>query len=334
MIYKSPYPYFGGKSSVAPIIWQRLGNTPNYVEPFLGSAAVLLARPQSHYDAALAQWPLETVNDRDGMISNFWRALQADPEKTAHYADCPVNENDLHARHWWLVNRLPTLTPQLEGDPDFYDAKAAGWWVWGMACWIGTGFCGSSGPWVVNEDKLFVRGDSGQGIKRQLPHLGNSGRGIKRKTLSGVLEYFQVLSERLRRVRVASGDWTRVMGRVQTFNNGLTSIVLDPPYRQKGRDIVYNHDHADIADDVMQWALVNGDNPLLRIVYCGYADGEMEHQFADAGWDDVAWKTNGGYALAGNGNGKENRSKERLWFSPNCIQPEAQMTLFSLERML
>jgi hypothetical protein len=42
---KAPLPYPGGKSTIADEVWRRLGDTPNYVEAFMGSAAVLLARP-------------------------------------------------------------------------------------------------------------------------------------------------------------------------------------------------------------------------------------------------------------------------------------------------
>lgn len=41
----APFPYFGGKRRAAPIIWRELGDPAGYVEPFAGSAAVLLARP-------------------------------------------------------------------------------------------------------------------------------------------------------------------------------------------------------------------------------------------------------------------------------------------------
>ena len=41
----APFPYFSGKSRLAPAIWQRLGNPTVYVEPFAGSLACLLARP-------------------------------------------------------------------------------------------------------------------------------------------------------------------------------------------------------------------------------------------------------------------------------------------------
>jgi site-specific DNA-adenine methylase len=95
----APFPYFGGKSIVAPLIWQYLGDVDNYVEPFAGSLAVLLSRPVEHRRIA------ETVNDKDNYLANFWRALQADPEEVARWADWPVNETDLTARHLWLSTR-------------------------------------------------------------------------------------------------------------------------------------------------------------------------------------------------------------------------------------
>ena len=54
---KAPFPWFGGKSRVAHIVWEAFGNCDNYVEPFAGSLAVLLARPHPPQT--------ETVNDLD-----------------------------------------------------------------------------------------------------------------------------------------------------------------------------------------------------------------------------------------------------------------------------
>ena len=45
MTLKAPFPYYGGKARLAPQIWERLGNPEVYVEPFAGSLACLLARP-------------------------------------------------------------------------------------------------------------------------------------------------------------------------------------------------------------------------------------------------------------------------------------------------
>ena len=88
---KAPFPWFGGKSRVADLVWKRFGNVANYVEPFAGSLAVLLGRPH--------QAKLETVNDLDCYVANFWRALKNDPDGVAQWADDPVNEADLHAKH-------------------------------------------------------------------------------------------------------------------------------------------------------------------------------------------------------------------------------------------
>lgn len=74
-------------------------------------------------------------------LSNFWRALQHDPDGVAHYADWPVNEADLHARHRWLVETARVTAEKVMTDPDFYDTKIAGWWVWGQCLWIGSGWC-------------------------------------------------------------------------------------------------------------------------------------------------------------------------------------------------
>lgn len=131
-LLKAPFPWFGGKSRVAHLVWERFGNVPNYVEPFAGSLAVMLRRP--------TRPRIETVNDLDCFIANFWRALKADPDLLAELADWPVNEADLHARHLWLVNR-EEFRERMKSDPEYFDMKIAAWWVWGISCWIGSGWC-------------------------------------------------------------------------------------------------------------------------------------------------------------------------------------------------
>jgi DNA adenine methylase len=114
----APFPYFGGKRRVAAEVWSRFGNVRSYVEPFFGSGAVLLARPTPFSG-------VETVNDKDGLLCNFWRAVQADPAAVARHADWPVSECDLHARHLWLVERREDITGRLMADPAWFDAQAA-----------------------------------------------------------------------------------------------------------------------------------------------------------------------------------------------------------------
>jgi site-specific DNA-adenine methylase len=132
---KAPFPYFGGKRLAAKIVWDALGDVDNFIEPFCGSAAVLLARPHPPR--------VETINDMDCMVANFWRATGADPHAVAAHADWPVNEADLHARHRWLVlsEEAKAFRTRMRQDPDYYDPKIAGWWCWGACCWIGGGWC-------------------------------------------------------------------------------------------------------------------------------------------------------------------------------------------------
>jgi DNA adenine methylase len=313
---KAPFPWFGGKSRVAPIVWERFGNVPNYVEPFFGSGAVLLGRPHAA--------GIETVNDKDALLCNAWRAIQYDPESVAKWADWPPNESDLHARHVWLLTVKDELPSRLEGDPDYFDAKIAGWWLYGIACWIGSEFCSGKGPWQIIDGQLLNVGNAGQGVHRQLLHVGNAGQGVHRQS-HDLLAYIQALCVRMRKVRVCCGDWSRVCGPSPTFKNGLTGVFLDPPYGSEAsrNKTLYRVEDLTIAKDVAGWAMANADNPLLRIAVCGY---EGEHGFP-ASWDYVEWKASGGYGSQGKT--YANGGRERIWFSPHCLKPLAsQMSMF------
>lgn len=134
----------------------------------------------------------------------------------------------------------------------------------------------------------------------------------------GVRGYLVSLSERLRRVRVCCGDWARVVGPAVTTCIGTTGVFLDPPYHGAGaeRARVYNTDEDQIFEEVHAWAVANGDNPDLRIALCGY---EGAHAFP-AGWTELTWKASGGYGNSARG--RKNRARERIWFSPHCIDAE------------
>ena len=285
---------------------------PNYAEPFFGSGAVLLGRE--------SEPGTETVNDLDCMLANFYRALQHAPEEVAFHADNPVNEADQHARHLWLCSQVE-FRERMKTEPDFYDTKIAGWWVWGQCIWIGSGWCSVQLP----SRQLPHLGDAGRGIHRQRPHLGPGSHGTTKspndRRIGGIYDYMQVLSARFRRVRVCCGDWSRILGPSVTFKHGLTGVFLDPPYSDEaGRDPnIYAEESGTVAHDVREWAIANGDNPLLRICVAGY---EGEHQFP-ADWECVAWKPGGGYDGQNKDRDNHNNKRERLWFSPHCRKPHS-----------
>lgn len=349
---KAPFPWFGGKSRAADLIWSRLGDVNNYVEPFAGSLAVLLGRPTPPRS--------ETVNDLDCYVANFWRAIAVDPDAVALHADWPVNEADLHSRHLWLVNQKE-FRERMKTDPDFFDVRVAGWWVWGLSCWIGGGWCAlRERPWqqrpqltagkrvgvnaVGRKRPQVTAGRAGNGVHAKLPALhpkGGQGVGsyvrqqiprIEAMCNTGVnntselVEWFGQLRDRLRRTRVVCGDWKRVLGSTPlglTTNvppGFRTAVVLDPPYDLDVRDrgLYANDGTKTLSREVRDWAVEHGDDERLRIVLCGY---EGEHGMPST-WECVPWKAGGGY---GNRTGNLNPHKERLWFSPHCLKSEPEL---------
>jgi len=321
-ILKPPFPWFGGKSRVAAEVWRRFGDVACYVEPFFGSGAVLFGRPHPPRT--------ETVNDLDCYVANFWRATIAEPEVVAEYADWPVNEADLLARHKWLVER-EEFRERMKTETDYYDAKIAGWWVWGLGVWIGSGWCkrltrqrphlGDNGQGVHR--KLPHLRNDGLGVHRKLPHLGDNGRGVHCPSTSDLVAYFVALRDRLRRVRVCCGQWDRVLGDYLT-RWPTVGVFLDPPYGESRDQGLYNEESATVYLDVCHWAAEHGGYKQYRIAVCGY-EGETE---MPGDWECFAWKTRGGYGSRGNNRARENAHRERIWFSPECLQPDRQYVLF------
>ena len=254
---KAPFPWFGGKSQASPAVWDALGDVVHYVEPFAGSLAVLLRRPHT----ANRAYHSETVNDTDGLIVNAWRAIQLHPDATAEAASNPVAEADLHARHLALVRWRDTHELEhLMGDPAWCNPTMAGWWLWGVSCWIGGGWCSGTGPWTADDSgRLVKQGGAGvnrprphlsgggqgvnhpnarePGVSRPRPHLGDGGQGVNRPqlrergtdgnefhpvTMPELRRWFAWLSARLRHVRILNGDWSRCVtrGATKTINVG------------------------------------------------------------------------------------------------------------------
>lgn len=320
---RAPFPWFGGKRRVASLVWERFGNVPSYIEPFAGSLAVLLGRPHPP--------GLETVNDNDAYLSNFWRAVTADAAAVARWADHPVNETDLHARHLWLLNQTD-FRERMMTDRHHFDAKIAGWWVWGLCNWIGDGWCDLNRarpplqlPSLAAERGIMRR--EVQRTTRQIPHLSNSGQGLNSRAVrggaGGVEAYLCALQARLRNVRVACGNWDRILGDSVLRCGSPTAIFLDPPYDEGEHTVRYSGGTGNVSADVRAWAIENGHRPELRIALCGYAG---EHSMPED-WEEVPWKATGGYGVQGEGRGRENAARERIWFSPTCAG-SAQASLF------
>jgi DNA adenine methylase len=312
MTIKAPFPWFGGKSSVAEAIWRRLGSPKQYIEPFCGSAAILLAAPSPA--------SLEVIGDANCYIANFWRSLKLQPDAVIEAQDYPVSHIDLFARHRWLTEpaRVETLRDALL-DPEWPgDAKIAGWWLWGQCCWIGSGWCD---PARGQRGKGSAGGD-GLG---QIPHTANAGMGVQAVTLGkiphasdagrGAAAWLRELADRLARVRIVHGDWSRCLN--HHYGDTETAVFLDPPYRAFEK--LYSDNGAPstpVADDVAAWAR---EHAHLRVALCGHRG-----DYTMPGWSAMEWSR--GRLTYG---GKNTTDAECIWFSPGCLPDvPAQVSMF------
>lgn len=177
-VLKTPWPWPGGKGRVADLVWGRLGNVKNYVEPFAGSLAALMRRPADHFADG---YRVETVNDLNSYVVNFWRAVAGNPKEVARWADNPVTEADLHARHKWLVRSKEARAwrARIVRDPFYYDTRIAGWWAWGQCSWIGGAWCAHK----VDQSVMPLLDGSQKGVNSNL--AGDSADSAKMPRMTG-----------------------------------------------------------------------------------------------------------------------------------------------------
>jgi len=348
MTLSAPVPYFGGKAKAMPLIWERLGEPDNFVDAFCGVGTSIWSRPgprQSHW--------VETINDLNGRVTNVLRAIRYAPDAVADHCDWPVSEIDMHARKAHLAEREPGLVAAMLADPRFHDPELAAWDLHGAAIYIGSGWwtgaksaklpavgCDRNGaflPTGVKRKSLagplpnigaIKNGDSNQmGVKAkkligQKPAIGpwTEGGTPHRQGIKGagvcarLHQYMRELSDRLAPVNICCGDFERVLTPSVTWKHkGDTGILLDPPYA--GFEKAYGCEP--VSDRVHAWCRENGGRRNLRIALCGY-DGEHD-ELASLGWTVEVWKAVGGYGNQGEGEGRENARRERIWFSPSCL---------------
>lgn len=271
------FAWFGGKRRWTDEINRRIGAVQTYAEPFAGSLACLLSRPRARH---------EVVCDLDHGIVNFHRAAARDPEAVWKHADWPPNHVDLVARRRWLVRWAADAKRNLTDDPWWYDAQAAGWWLWAQ--------------------NHSVRA-------RQTQHDT-----VPQPTPSGVhtLEHaapaaLQRIQRRLARVLVLARPWSSAVTRQMLHPRGETvvGILMDPPYIGD-RSAVYSADGADAdgaAVESYEWSVTHGRK--YRIAYCCTA-GTFP---APAGWNALTR----GFGAITNARRRAAR-QDMIMFSPLC----------------
>jgi len=303
---RAPFPYYGGKYTIVDELNRRFGDVDVRIDPFCGSAAWILASPPAR---------TEIINDLYADVVNAYRAIRADPDAVAYYCDYPVSEVDRLARVWTLRETLPERAARCAADPDWYDARAAGYYLYTVSTDIKAQPY-KRGVWVVEDEKLIKRSGA-DGVTKSIPNMVRR-RGIDKVRYAALVVWFRQIAERLRNVYILCGNWRRAVSTFPSGKYGVTAILIDPPYPDYGH--LYTTDaQPSVWLDAARWAVECGDNPNVRIAVCGYWSPETDAVFP-AGWGRFRWRAQGGFGNQRRNGVNENRRRECVWFSPHCVR--------------
>ena len=298
MTLKQIFRYPGGKRRVVPVINQCFGKIDVRVDAFTGSSAWVLASEPVKY---------EVVNDADGYVVNYLRAIREAPDEVARYLDVPPAELEVMAFAIFQKHKLPELVAKLGADSDFYDAKIAARWAYLMAYKI-TLASPERGAWGVRDGNLTFGVEDG--VKRYGMNFPNPF--LARLVREGrVSEYLNALSARLKNVTILWNDFEAILNSfITNERNGVIGILLDPPYTPMKNRVVYFTETEDVWNRTARWAVENGEKKHLRIAVCGYFTEQTNALFPQS-WERYLWKQAGWLPQ---------QQKECIWFSPYCVK--------------
>ena len=216
---KSVLKYPGAKNRLAPWICEYIPEHEVYLEPFAGSLAILFNKQRSH---------IETVNDLDGEIVNFFRVLRDRAEEFERMIELtPFSREEYKAAY------------ELTKDEMEMARRFA------VKCWMGFG-CGN----------LYRNGfKSGQQTKSPNPA----------RAWSKLPEALQLATERLKGVQIENLPAVELIERYDTED---VFIYADPPYLHGTRkNYLYRHEMTDADHEELLKILLKHPGKVLLSGY-------------------------------------------------------------------
>lgn len=203
-----PFPWYGAKFKWLDFILPNLPHRKRYVEPFGGSAAVLLNREPSG---------IEAYNDKDESVANFFRVLRERPDDLVD----SLRNTPYHEAEFELASNTQAGDANLESehsiDADLELARR----------------------FFISSTMAY---NSATGTGSFSYSTTESRRGMAQHTsrFQSKAEHLQDVAERLKRVQFFSQDAVEFMER---FDKPDTLIYLDPPYPLETRGgSAYKHE--------------------------------------------------------------------------------------------
>ncbi len=231
--------WYGGKFSHLDWLLPLLPEATHYCEPFGGSAAVLINRPPS---------PVETYNDLDGEVVNFFRVLREQKEVLVEAIGLtPFSRAEFET----AINGKNETLSDLERARRFYI----------RARQVRTGLAqkASSGRWA--HCLLTSRAGMAGAVSRWL----------------GAVEDLPLIAQRLLRVQIENAPAIEVINR---YDSEETLFYCDPPYAHDSRGDVTayayemsNEQHRELSEVLRS---VKG-----KVVLSGYHCQLMDELYGD-----------------------------------------------------
>lgn len=231
--------WYGGKYSHLDWLLPLLPEATHYCEPFGGSAAVLLNRKPS---------PVETYNDIDGEVANFFRVLRDQQEELIKAIGLtPFSREEL---------RIAVEEP-LDGLSDLERARR--FFVRARQVRTGLAQTASVGRWA--HCKLTSRAGMAGAVSRWL----------------GSVEGLSEIVQRLLRVQIESAPAIEV---IQRYDSENTLFYCDPPYPHDSRSDVNAYGFEMKDDEHRQLAQVL-HKVKGKVALSGYHGNLMDELYSD-----------------------------------------------------
>lgn len=187
--------WYGGKFSHLNFLLPNLPRTEHYCEPFGGSAAVLINREPS---------PIETYNDLDGEVVNFFRVLRDMKDELIEQIGLTPFSHKEYVRA--INEKGNTNLPNLERARLFY--------IRARQTRTGLAQTASSGRWA--HCRLTSRAGMAGAVSRWL----------------GAVEDLSLIAQRLLRVQIENRPAINV---IERYDTPETLFYCDPPYPHESR---------------------------------------------------------------------------------------------------
>ncbi len=258
--------YPGSKWRLAPWIISHFPEHHSYLEPFFGSGAVLFNKQRSH---------IETVNDLDGEVVNFFECIRKDPERLARDVYLTPYSRESYEKAYDIARKDSNGSGADGSSDDPFDRALA--------------FC--------------IRLNQGYGFRTTGEKVGwkNDVQGRERAYAARgwcmMLDRIMQAAERLREVQIECRPAVELIKR---FNYPNVLIYADPPYMLETRNgkqyrcEMFGKDHEELLDALLAHkgpVLVSGyDSPLYDDALRGWRREEtVSHTQSGSRKTEVLW---------------------------------------------